>query len=249
MTRRLRPGCTAAVVDACHGRGALASIGMSLDPKLQSELERCGIELVQGSGHETAESPDVVAARFATTSTPLELVPASAREAAVRRARRLAHALFAAAAALVVAAAGLEWWGTARELDRVAGARVQHRKQVAEALAVRAALDRWDGRLGALRTAEMGAVRWSGVLAGLAEHLPADAYVTALRATPDSVILEGEARQAAASFESLRKAPVIAGLRAMAPIRQEAHDSGPPTERFVLGASLRPDLAGVGSER
>jgi len=245
MTRRLRngpaPALAARVADACRGLGPLVLLAPGWSPDLRAALAARGVEVAPESEPWAAEPPEVLAARFASASDFLELVPPSAHAAAAARVRRLTRLLYAAAAGLVIATGALEWWGTARELDRVAAARARHHRQVAEALEVRAGLDRWDGRLATLRAAETGGIRWSGLLASLAEHLPEDAHLTALRAEPDSLILEGEAAQAPAAFESLQKMPAVAGIRALAPIRQETRDSGPPIERFVLGAVLRPD--------
>ncbi len=254
MTRRLRAeasGATAArVAEAVSGIGPLVVIGSRAHQgELLSDLGNRGIEVLQLSGAVPEGSPEELAARFAGASTFLELGPASARTVAARRVQRLARAMFAAAAALGLAAAGLEWWGTARELDRVIAVRAQHRRQVAEALAVRAGLDGWEARLRLLRGAEMGAVRWSMMLAELADHLPADAHITSMRATADSILLEGEAGQATASFEALGAITGLRGVRALAPIRQETPDSGPSREQFVLGAALRPLVNDVESPR
>jgi hypothetical protein len=52
--------------------------------------------------------------------------------------------------------------------------------------------------------------------------------------------VEGRAARATGVFESLQRAPGIGGVRAEAPIQQEVQDSGPPIERFLLGARLQP---------
>jgi hypothetical protein len=248
LVRRLRaaPLDAAArrVAEACRGHGPLTLLGSEWSPDFRSELADAGVEL--SATGEAPEATDSLAARCAPGTAALELVPTSRRSEAARRVHRLTHRLCATAAGLVLSAAGLEWWGAARELERVTEARARQRDRVAEALAVRDGLDRWDTRLAALRSAEASGVRWSAVLAGLAEHLPSDAHVTVLRGRADSLILEGEASQATAAFDSLQQTPAFTRFRALAPIRQEARDSGPPVERFVAGAVLRQESDGEG---
>jgi hypothetical protein len=254
MTRRFRAdtaGASAArVAEAVSGIGPLVVIGGATQQgELLSELVSRGTEVLPVSGPITGDSPEELAAQFAGASTFLELVPASARTVTARRVQRLARAMFAAAAAFGLAAAGLEWWGTARELDRVIAVRAQHRHQVAQVLTVRAGLDGWEARLRLVRGAEIGGVRWPALLAELADRLPADAHITSMRATSDSILLEGEAGQATASFEALKAAPGIRGVRALAPIRRETPDSGPSRDQFVLGAALGPLVDEVESPR
>lgn len=186
------------------------------------------------------QTPDEIAARFACSTARLDLVPDARLASARRRVTAAARALAGAAAALTLLAAGLEWWGTDRELRQVLVVRRAHAAQVAEAMAVRSGLEVWSRRLAVLEAAEHDRIQWAGVLATLAQYLPADAHLRALRGTGDSLLLEGLASRATASFEALQQAPEIQGVRATAPIQREAADSGPARERFVLSARLRP---------
>jgi Tfp pilus assembly protein PilN len=155
-----------------------------------------------------------------------------------RRTRRLSHRLVAGAAALLLLSAGFELWGAHRELAALHGQRETIRGTVVKAMELREAVAEVDDRLRGLAAAETAASRWSGVIADVAEHLPADAHLISLRGAGDSLVLEGVAARAAGVFESLQQAPGVAGVRAEAPIRQEARDSAPPVERFSLGARL-----------
>ena len=67
-----------------------------------------------------------------------------------------------------------------------------------------------------------------------------DAYLAAFRGRGDSVGLEGVAQRAAGVFTALQRAPRVAGVRADAPIRQEAspRPGAPPVERFTVTARL-----------
>jgi hypothetical protein len=189
-------------------------------------------------GGDSDQAPDEVAARFASRTAWLDLVPEERLSAIRRRVAGAARRLAGVAAGLTLLAAGVDRWGTVRELRNVLEARRAHAPQVAEAMAVRSALEDWTRRLAALETAERGGIVWASVLATLAEHLPADAHLRALRGTGDSLLLEGVAGRATSSFEALQRAPEIQEVRATAPIRQEPADSGPAREHFVLVARL-----------
>lgn len=183
--------------------------------------------------------PSELAARRAVCRAVLDLVPAVARRATERRVGRVARLMTGVAAGLVAGSMLVEWWGTARELARVTAHRQRLAAEVAEAVAVRAALDAWGDRLAAIRGADERRVRWSGVLADVADHLPADAHLTSFRGAADSLIAQGVATQAVASLEALQRSSRLAGLRALAPIRQEVRDTGLPREEFLVGARLR----------
>ncbi len=184
------------------------------------------------------ESPDALAAVFAPRASGPELLPESTRQERWRRVVALSRRLWATACALALAAAGLELWGAGRELGAITGRREAIARQVAEAMAVRTAIEEIEARISALASAEGNARRWSATLASVAEHLPRDAHLVELRGSRDSLQLEGVARQAAGVFESFHQAPGMAGVRAQGPIRQEAHDSQAPVERFSLAARL-----------
>ncbi|MGH7629403.1 MAG: hypothetical protein ACREOF_08425 [Gemmatimonadales bacterium] len=227
-----------------HAIGPDAPAMLIAEPARRAELEGAlaarGIRLVPPPTRIAQLTPEEVAARFVIRARAMELVPLPVQRAVERTVQRLSRGMTAAAAALILLAGALDWWGSARELDRVVARRRQLQARVVEAMAVRTALDEWQRRIGALRAAEADRMEWPGVLADLADHLPDDAHLMSLRAMGDSVILEGVAAGAARSFEALRATPQVAGLRAMAPIRQEIRDSGPPREQFLVGMTLRP---------
>jgi len=156
------------------------------------------------------------------------------------RATRLGVRLSAAALVLVVAAAGLDWWGARRDLATVAARRASIRGDVAVALARQDTVDALLARHAGLARADREAQRWSEVLADFSQYLPRDAYLAAFRGRGDSVGLEGVAQRAAAVFAALQRAPHVAGVRADAPIRQEAslRPGALPVERFAVTARL-----------
>jgi len=141
---------------------------------------------------------------------------------------------------LVVAASGLDWWGARRDLATVAARRASIRGDVAVALARQDTVDALLARHAGLARADREAQRWSEVLADFSQYLPHDAYLAAFRGRGDSVGLEGVAQRAAAVFAALQRAPHVAGVRADAPIRQEAslRPGALPVERFAVTARL-----------
>lgn len=180
----------------------------------------------------------VIAARFAADPTAGLLRSEEARRASAARNRRWARRALLAAAALFLASAGLEIWGLHRELDAVRARRDEIRPAVVEAMAARDAMTAVTDRLATLDSADRAAPRWSTVIAALAEQLPRDAYLSAFRATADTIRLEGTAAQATGVFEALQRAPWMTSVRAEAPIRQESDASGGSAERFALAAQI-----------
>jgi hypothetical protein len=206
---------------------------------LRGELQSRGLPLLEGPDRSTwDDGPDALAAKWASRAVGLELVPDRVRLAREQRVRGLSHRLLACATALLLLSAGLELWGTHRELDAVRHQRSAIRGTVAQAMELRATMEGIETRLTALAAAETGASRWSGIIAEVAEHLPPDAHLIGMRGSADSLLLEGVAARSAGVFESLQLAPGVAGVRAEAPIRQEGQDSGAAVERFSLGARL-----------
>jgi hypothetical protein len=184
------------------------------------------------------QTAELLAAAGATLVRGGELIPEPIRLERLRRAARLSLRLLAGAAAMLLLSAGLELWGVKRELAAVEDERRAVRGVVAQAIELRQTVEGIQGRLDGLAVAEATASRWSGVIADVADHLPADAHLISLRGAADTLVLEGVANRAAGAFEGLRGAPGVIGVRAEAPIRQESQDSGATVERFSLGARL-----------
>ena len=203
-----------------------------------AELER------DGAAVQVLDDALSAAAAGAVSAPGPELLPDRVVVERRRRVNRRVLQLSAAALALLLAAAGLDLWGARRELAAITSRRAAIREEVAAALARQDTLESLVARHAALERAAGSAVRWSEVLADFADYLPRDAHLIAFRGRADSVGLEGIARRAAGVFEALRRAPRVAGVRADAPIRQEAPQSGgPPVERFAVAARLASDAA------
>jgi hypothetical protein len=210
--------------------------------EIRDELTRsftaCGLRTTDSGPQATARDPDLVAALHARGTDPLDLVPPTAAEAHRRRAVRLTRIAAGAAAALLVMAGGLEWWGVRRELDQVIARRHSIHAQVTQAMSVRSSIEDLDHRVAALQSAESRRPTWSATMGTLASTLPPDAHLIAWRADADTLRVEGLADRAAGVFEGLARMTGVAGVRADAPVRQETRDSAPPLEHFLLSARL-----------
>lgn len=181
-----------------------------------------------------------LAARTAAVGRGFEFVSPEVARERDRWSRQLAFRLWAGAVALLLLSTGLTRWDLFREIQAVQQARSAHRVQVDSAMVARAALDQVRERLVVLAEAEQKAPRWSAVLGAVAQKLPADAWLSALRGSADTVLLEGTADQASGVFEALQRVSGIAGIQANAPVRQVQGEDDTPVERFSLVARLRP---------
>ncbi len=187
-----------------------------------------------------AEFPEAaaIAACSAGSSLQLELVSAAEAVARARRTRRMASRLWVAAAASLVLALGMHRAALLRELAVLERGRAAQRVAVEAALSTREASLGVQARLDALARAAAEAPSWTAILNQVAAGLPGDAYLTSLRGTADSVVIDGVAGRAAGVFEGLQSATRLSGVRPAGPIRQEVRDSGPPIERFTASATL-----------
>jgi hypothetical protein len=183
--------------------------------------------------------PLVVAAQYARGTTTCELC--SERTYATRQgvARRVAAVMVAAAAACLVLAAGVDFWGLGRQLAAVHARRAGLTRKVAVAMRARDSLEAIVGSVGRLRTLRVTSQQWSAFLTDLSDYLPRDAHVVSLRGAADSAVIEGIARQAAGVFQAVQQIPRVGGVRAAAPIRQEVAADGSVREQFALGTVLR----------
>jgi hypothetical protein len=209
---------------------------------LARELVGAGAELIVTASEAPAGLSSVaVAACFADAGPKRRrLLPERVHRLEARRAARLARRLYLATAALLVLAAGLDLWGSRRELVELEARRLAHREQVQRAMELRAGITAVEGRVGALARLESGASAWAVTLARVSLALPRDAHLVAFHGSFDSIRVEGQARRAAGVFEAVQRAPGVGGIRVDAPVRQEARDSGPAVEHFSLAAWLEP---------
>lgn len=186
------------------------------------------------------DSPDLLAATFATRATGPELLPERVHTQRGQRAARRTAMLATLCAALLTMAVGFHLWGLKRELNAVAEQREALRSKVAQVVEIRDAITSVGARLAAFSDAEAGAPQWSGAIADLADYLPRDAYVTAFRTRADTLLIEGVAMQAAGVFHALRQAPRFTNVQPAGPIQQQMREGAPPVERFIIRAQWRP---------
>jgi hypothetical protein len=199
-------------------------------------VERGRLRPGEADPNATEIDPYAVAAEYAPRVHALDLCSDERRKVRGRRAGRIARTLVTGAAACVLAAAGLDYWGLGRELATVRERRAALAPQVSAAMRTRDSLGTVAGVVATLGTLEATSPRWSTFLTDLADYLPRDAHLVAVRAVGDSVAAVGIAREAAGVFEGLARMPHLAGVRADGPIRQEVAPSGVVREHFGLSA-------------
>jgi len=222
------------------------------DGQIAVPLEQ-GVEVLQVAGHRLLErrryrtvpagcptlpDPLVTAAWHAWASGAPELVSTARRAVRRRVTTRVITASLAAAAVLLFVAAGLDYWGLAHRLKTIETRRAALAPAVARAIAASDSLGTMTGGLTTLRTLTASNRRWSTFLTDLADFLPRDAHLVALRVAGDSATLEGVAERSAGVFDALEQMPSISGLRAAAPIQRDIQADGSVREHFAFDASL-----------
>ncbi len=190
------------------------------------------------------DSPDEFCAAHAAISQGPEILPERVHVERRRRGRNQALLFAAAALALLGVAASAQWWGQARELDAIRARREQIRGAVANAVDVRDSATGAGRLVARLANLEANAPRWSLAIAAVARDLPSDAYLLTVRGEADSMVLEGVASRAAQAFDSLRRSPQVAGIRALAPIRRDMRDGRRPLDRFTFAVRFVAGIVG-----
>lgn len=179
-----------------------------------------------------------LAARYAPRTSALELVPDHQLARHRRAERRVGFGLAAAAATFLLLSAGAYRWGISHQLSVVAQEQAILKPAFDRALTLHDSMVNGQATLAALASLEASATRWSAVLAQLSTALPDSAYLGALRADGDSVVLEGRAANAASVFQAVQRAPGIAGVRATGPIRQDLSGNASAVEQWGLAAHV-----------
>lgn len=241
--RRFRGGTTDAAMIA-DSLGPAARVGLVGEPScrraLAAALEPFGIRTLGPAGESAplADHGDLLAAHFAGADARPVLRGEDAASADRAGTTRIATRLGLAAAALLVVAAGLELWGVRHQLRKIRDERAALRGQIAATLVGRTTLDGMYRQVAALNAIERTSPRWSAVIASLSEAIPEDAYLTAIRARQDSLIVDGLGEHAARVFDALSSTPGLVDVRAAAPVRREAQDEGPALEHFTIAARV-----------
>lgn len=246
--RRFRGGAADATLIAqasSNGAGPLSIVGA---PDARRELTRqlavAGVTVDTPAGvvTEIAENPDLLAAAFASPEASPKLVTEPARARAAVRVRTMAMRIAIAAGVFVFIGAGSELWGAKRELNSIRAQEAAIKNQLALTMVGTATVQATFNQLTALATADRTSPRWSSVIASISDHMPPDAYVTAIRASVDSVQVDGKGKDARAAFEGLVHTPLLVNVRMMSAKRVSTTD-GPPLQEFHVGAKVAPRVA------
>jgi hypothetical protein len=154
------------------------------------------------------------------------------------RTRKTTIITFATAAALVVGAALIEFWGVHHQLDLVRGQRAQLRPALSSTLIGRTTVEATYRHLETLNGIERSTPQWAAVITTLTKAIPSDAYLTAIRSRGDSLIVDGLAEHAARVFDALEKAPGLRDVKAAAAVRRELQDDGTALDHFTIAARV-----------
>jgi hypothetical protein len=243
--RRFRGGAADAPMIA-DSVGPAARVGLAGEPSqrraLAASLEQFGIRPLAPAPQSAvlADGGDLLAAQFAGADAGPVLRSEDSAAADRASTSRIAARFAGAAAALLVLAAGIELWGVKHELREIRDERAALRGQIAATLVGRTTLDATYRQVAALNAIERTAPRWSAVIASLSEAIPEDAYLTAIRARQDSLMVDGLGEHAARVFDALNGTAGLTEVRAAAPVRREAQDDGPALEHFTIAARVEP---------
>ena len=232
-----------AIADPGDGMGPLPLMTIGGDERRDAlivPLRERGIALGERAARWRAmsESPEAMAAAFATHTSEFDLLPQEAHAARDERSRRAAIAMSVAAAVLLLVGLAAPLWDAKRELAAIDAQRARIRDAVSKVAEARGTIDAIQRRVSALTPIESEATRWSAVLAEVAGHLPRDAYLVNVRGAADTLTVEGVASVAATTVAALERAPNIGGVRPTGEIRRELTPDGAPVQRFTLTARI-----------
>jgi hypothetical protein len=246
--RRFRGGAgdVPMIIDAIGPSARVGIIGVQAQRReLAAALADRGITATPLTGEwaGAAEKPELLAAHFAGR----EIGPVLRGEEAVvvERARAVRAAWLVAAAAVLMLAvsAGVELWGVHRQLRIVRTERERIRPQIATTLLGRTTVDATSRNLAALNAVDRDSPHWSSIITTLSQAITEDAYLTAIRARSDSLVVDGLAEHAARVFDALQRSNVVVDVKAAAPVRRELQDDGTALDHFTISARVPPPKA------
>lgn len=241
--RRFRSGGADAAAIA-ETVGPRASIGVAGEPTVRRQLSESlrdhgsSTALPSGQWLETGANSDLLAAHFAGRESGPVLRSDDAVAVARDRDRRRAWTIAAAAAAVLVLAAAVELWGVHRQLRLVREERARLRPQIASTLVGRTTVDATSRSLTSLTAVEKATPQWSVVIATLSQAITDDAYLTAIRARGDSLIIDGLAEHASRVFDALQRTKLLTDVKSAAPVRREIQDDGTALDHFTISARV-----------
>ena len=180
-----------------------------------------------------------LAARYAPQASTLELQSLAAENEQVGTSRRITQILIATAAILALVAVALQLWGEGRELAALRAERARLRPRVESAMAARTAVQQREERARGVTALAGSGPEWSSVIARVALALPRHAHLIALRASADSVVIEGLAASGAEVVQALAAERRFIDVRPIAPFRQERAADVTQEERQRFAISFR----------
>lgn len=246
--RRFRAGAAdAAMIFDTVGPSARVGIvgGNPNRRELAAALSGHGITVAPLGGEwaSTAETPELLAAHFAGR----EKGPVLRGEEAVvlerARTQRAAWLVVVAAVVVLALAAGVELWGVHRQLAAVRAERARLRPQIASTMIGRTTVDAASRNLATLNAVDRTAPHWSSIITTLSQAITDDAYLTAIRARNDSIVVDGLAEHAARVFDALQRSNVVVDVKSAAPVRRELQDDGTALDHFTISARVPPPKA------
>jgi len=203
-------------------------------------VERRRLRLTDELPPGTEIEPFTSAATSAPHVRALEFCSAVRLSDRRRIARRVTAALTAAAAACLLLSAGVDYWGLRHELAAIRARRAAIAPRVERAMHLRDSVATLTTVVSALDDREVTRPSWPALLADLADNVPADAYLAALRAKGDSLMIIGTGRDAAAVLHGVERITWLSSVRADGPIQQEVTPGGDIREHFRFAARWSP---------
>ena len=240
--RRFRPGSLDSTL-IVETAGAGAKLGVLGDETATSQLTdsiaKTGISVLSPPAFwRDADGINGLAAEFSGREAGPVLRSEEAWSTDQARDRRAAWVVAAAAAGILVLAAGVELWGVHHQLRLVREERERLRPQIASTLIGRGTIDATSRHLASLTAIERSSPRWSTVITELSQAITDDAYLTAIRARGDSLIIDGLAEHASRVFDALQHSKMLTDVRSAAPVRREIQDDGTALDHFTISARV-----------
>lgn len=186
-------------------------------------------------------TPQVAAATFVAPDEPFRLRTDDAVALRTAREHGVAWRLGFAAAALLVVAAAVEWYGVRRELTTVRADRAAIAPQVRDLLAGQLTQAASARRIASIADSYVAAPQWSAAIATLSEALDDGAFLLLMRARGDTLTIDGLATRASQAFKSVEQIPAFSAVRAAGEMRVERQEDGTVLERFTIQARVARD--------
>ena len=192
---------------------------------------------VVGTG-EADQSVAMVAAAAARLARRFEIVSDASRRARAAYDGRVTRVFFLVACVNLVAAAIAYHRRLDQQVALVAQRRAAIQASATRALASRDSVRHLVERSVAIHDVEQSAPRWSAVLSRIVIALPADAELSSIRAESDSVMLDGQAKDASRVVSVLGRAGGVRSTRVTSPIVHEALANESAAERWHLAVRV-----------